>query len=576
MRQWVVRPGLVLLVIAVLAILFYTVPDPLLHSPDRIPSTRYHNSPGVGLPAAAGSNVLLPLMGDVMEGPLQITLSLTADDLASARRDLEEYLERSNRFDSLVIELNLSSSDVEDFRRNNQQNLQDMQEIMNLTARFSELERLDITYRDQGNTELLYAISYEGEGIRARAVELSREYAAREQAVVTSVSPFELNTTGYQESVVTLSAIAEKVVIRQDERRTLLGEDPLPPSHNLSLTVQPTTLIYGETLTCNGELSGGGGLSVPITLYLDSNRIADIRTMENGRYRYSLPIQRIRAGPHLIYAAGDHSYSPIVPFTVRVSPTTLTIAARNEATGRTIISGALMAGMVPVVHAPVTITSDAPPLTVVDTNSSGQYYAAVNLSSGTHLLRGQFSSRDFPLLSSEAVLSYTPPDTAPGIVLPVLLPIGVLLASVTFATWYLFRRKSRRPITPVVSPLVDEPTEPPVSVPVTTPPAPDLESPADRARILFEEGRMQDAIVHLYRHLTIWMGSSQNILSFTTLTPREFAAAVGNRPFTPHLEEFTTRYEGLHYGGRPIGEEDLAALTTLVNEIKHASGSGED
>lgn len=577
MRGRALHTAIALLTIAVVAILFFTVEDPLLYSPERSPPSPFHENLALKGSPTAGSETLLLLMDEVLDATGTITLSLKADDLVAAQRDLEEYLVLSDRLDGLVIELNLSSSEVEDFRRHNQQNLQDLQEIVNSTVRFSELERLEITYREEGNPERLYAVSYEGETIRQRALEISREYTAREQTVVITSRSFDLNTIDYEESVTSFAAITQKISAQQDERRILLGDVPPLASRNLTLSIHPPTVMYGDSLVWSGDLTGGITEGIPLTLYIDSIRIAETRTGEKGLYRYLFPIQRIRRGTHLVYVAADRTYSPIVPFLVTATATTLTIGVIAEEENRVVISGTLTARTLPVPRAPITLTLDSAPPIQVETDMEGTYRMSLNLTEGTHLARAQFSSRDLPLLPSAADISITMGTAPHPTPLAVFILLTVVCISILLAFWYLYRRSRQELVVVPVLPSEGRREEETFSVIRVSPERTEgIQVPLSQVQILFGEGRIEEAILHLYRYLTAMLGARCRISSFRSLTPREFAVMVEGAPFSPALWQFMNRYEGVRYGGEVLTEDALSTLTSLVNTIETAAGGGED
>ena len=110
-------------IIAALALLAGEATTPLLYTAANT-STAAHVDPAT-VPKQTGrdADALIPLMGDLLSQTGTLTLNIKLKDYESAERDLARYAELSGRFDRLVINLDVSGTDIGEFQRNNRENL---------------------------------------------------------------------------------------------------------------------------------------------------------------------------------------------------------------------------------------------------------------------------------------------------------------------------------------------------------------------------------------------------------------------------------------------------------------------
>ncbi len=352
------------LLLVILAILFFALiaryaASPVLYTFTSDSDTPFHQNPeALKQISREQSEVMLPLMSEVLDNTGTLVLNIKLKDFESAERDLQQYMEQSRRLDGMVINLDMSETELEEFRKNNKKNVESMQSLLNDTRRFQELQSLEIRYRDENRPDLLYSVSYEGEALRTQIAENFKGYQSRESALTNTSSRFELDTRAYEQSVDDFEDIVEEIEAKQETRRT---ETPAPPTtpQRLSIAITPETGVYRDRLSVAGELTGRVVGGENVTLYIDSKYWTTVATGDDGRYGATFTVDRIRAGKHLAYAVHGSTYSEVVTFTVLPLDTALTLEAAEgaEAENRTFI-GSLRAGEIPVADAPVRITAD--------------------------------------------------------------------------------------------------------------------------------------------------------------------------------------------------------------------------
>lgn len=382
---------------------------PLLYSPKMDAETALHDRVSVLRQVSQdNSAVVLPLMEDIFSSSGTLVLNLELKDFTAAERDLDEYLARSRQFDNLVIRLEMSQSDLEEWRRLNALNKEDLMALFEDTQRFSDLKRLEIEYRDADDPDMLYSIMYEGEALRSKIKETIASYEGRSEEMIAVSRQFEVKTNAYEQSIEDAHDIAESIEEEQEERSATIQQE-VPPKEPLRvhLGIEPPEVGYGDTLTISGRVSGTDLRIVSLTL--DSRNFLDLNAATDGTFLHREQIDRIRTGMHTLYATVDGAYSEVRSFRVIRSETHLTL----QHAGGTQVTGRLMAGDRPVFGAPIRILSAGRQINTPTTGADGRFAATLKLSPGTHQIAAVFDDSSFPLgrsESGEVVITVTPPE----------------------------------------------------------------------------------------------------------------------------------------------------------------------
>jgi hypothetical protein len=553
MNRRLLRIAIVILTGTLLLLLALFLSSPQLYSPENASSTpRHANLLSLKKTSGDEASRILPLLQDLMGSTSTITISLETKDFSAAERDLLNSLDRSAHLENLIIQLNLSDTDLDVLRQQNDQNLADLQELLNLSQRFSELETVEIQYRREGRPDLLYSISYEGETIRNRVGALAQEYSSRKDGIVNASNAFELDSTDYQNSVSAVSGIAEEIMARQTDRAVNLEKVVTSP-YLLTLQLQPETVVYGDVITLSGSFISAPSSAGGVSLYLDSV-LWDRQNVDTmGYYQMFYPVQRIRTGTHIIYAQYEHTYSEIRTFSVRSLPTRITLDAGPTSEQQIFCSGTLYAAQIPVSSAPLELYSDGKLIRTVDTDIHGSFSATLDLSPAGHRIKVRFGSREFPLEPSEAEMDVPAIPEKLSSPTPLLLALGIFAAIGGAGTWLLLRRrpagKTRR------TPSLD-----------TVPPLPSRPAIADLSGILSAywnlllKGEVQDGVHLLYRSLVERIGRTKSVPHAPALTPRELSGRVPE--LSPGLPEFVHQYEQIRYAGMLPEEKEQRTLTS--------------
>ena len=555
-----------LLILAILSITFLLLLTPYILNPELYTlsndsSTSYHSNPAALYEYSyERSEEIQGMMQELLDAPQPIVLNLKIKDFEEAERLFEEYKEKSKDFNRVVVNLDLTESAIADFQRENRKNMDALERILNDSATFDEINRLEVKYRSENNPNLLYTVVVEGEAVQKALEKTTTQFEEREPDILALSAQLGLNTTQYLEAVGILKDIVETDKAVQEERKL---NQPSIIAGSLSLSVFPLKGQYKDTLRVAGAYTFSSDENV--TLVLDSRDWKILTPDKNGAFFAPLFIERIREGEHVIFATTGRLYSNLVTFTVIPTNTTLTLQvySSDERWDEVYVYGKLFTGELPVSAAPVRILVDDFEAVTFTTYPEGYYYGSINLTKGNHTLQAVFDDPSFPLNPSESEIQVVSLTSMVPLLVAIGVGAGVLLLASLGSIWYL-KRKGPGP--------VNESDEPPTSsdqqvlLPVSKQPAlPSLVDILIQYQALFNGGDHSGAAAVLYRALVDRMIPLPEVNDPYALTAREFARRVSLAPSGEAFRLFVSRYEEVRYGGMPLLPQDL--LLTRWNAV---------
>ena len=170
MRSLVRYAVLVVIAAVVLIALIFTVHAPLLYSLEQdIFQSQYHDNTDVLKNQAINSTTdLLPLMQDLMDYSGPIAVNINMNNMDQVKRDLENYAKYNKNLNNLVVKLDMSQSEIDEFSKSSEKQRQLLTELMNSSISLEELKTLEVQYRDQNNPDMLVSVTIQQETIRDR------------------------------------------------------------------------------------------------------------------------------------------------------------------------------------------------------------------------------------------------------------------------------------------------------------------------------------------------------------------------------------------------------------------------
>jgi hypothetical protein len=570
-----------ILICGVLIALFVTMIMPYAASPELFSLenssvSAYHKNPLVLKQVSReSSSELLLLMQEQLEGTGTIVLNVRFRNFDEAVREFEEYSAYVKNIDRIVVNLDMTESEIGEFRKEAQKNLESLTALINDTERFDAIQELIVQYQDEDDPESLTAVIFEGEVLRRKIRENYFAYENRSEPHAEKAEEFELNASSYRESVDQFRLLAEEIDAIQVERSAAAPPVMVPESYDLDIYVTPAIARYGDRVTIGGQLDGPDPARRIIAVYMDNQRSFETSTNEGGTYSYSFIVRTLPEGVHLMHATMETWHSDVASFRVADSPTTIALDANISPEGDVLVNSTLLAGTIPVIGAPVRIYADDELMATLKTGSDGVSRGSLTILPGRHQVQAVFSAPpEFPLDDSvsEVVLVVVPGTS--DILLPALVVGSCVFGSFLGALYYL--RRQHRIIQPDMIMAAEDAREKELvetGIPgAGTATASDLEK---RYRLLVSEGRQREAAAILYKAMNAHIARLLIKPPPRSFTAREVALSLKDLPAGESVRLFVNHYEPVRYGGREPSPARCEELLESWKGCLDAIGGGD-
>lgn len=527
------------LVLACIGLLAVQAEDPLLWTAENLT-----DSGGADLSAAekmdsTQADSVLPLMQEILGQGNTVVLSVQVKDWESAQKDLKKYSEMTRSMDNLVLKLDLTGTDIDEFQKQSKENLQSLTTLVNGSAR---LEEVQIEYRDEKDPGKLYSLTYEGEALKKELQGASTSYKSASDVAVPIGKKYGADTSAQEESVESFQTI----VGEETETTGSGGSGVSLPPPALTLVIEPAEARFGDLVTLRGTAPAGE----TVEAFVDSRNAGSAQSRA-GDYAVGYLIDKGRAGTHLAYVRSGAAVSDLVEFTVLASPANLTLTANESA-----VSGTLTANGRGVEGAAVVLLVDGARTATLTTGEGGAYGGGVNLTEGRHTLQAVFSGDGYPLEEAES----------PEVVVEVggfpAGPVAFLILLGGAGGCLYLRRLGKRETE--VPPTLASRLETPLPEPQEK-----EKKPLTIAGLLPE-----DAAVVLWQGLADAAERQYGVKNARARTPREIAADLAGTPAHDPAGAFAVLYEAIRYAGLPCGEEEVGRLKELYDLVAGPETSG--
>ncbi|MBP2145052.1 hypothetical protein J2129_000506 [Methanofollis sp. W23] len=572
--------GVTALSLACLLVLHGMITSPILYSEDRPLSTLAHARPSPDeRPHDGRVETVVPTMEDLMDRTETIVLHVREKDFEKAEEDLARYIEASRTFNTLIVSLDMTESDVREFAEGNMEHLAALTALLEKSKRMDELSRLEVVYQDEEDPGYSSSISYEGEALQMKMEEAMERYQDQQTTMTEVGTKYDLPVASYIHSATVFAGVVNETDHARQAWTPGPGDNrPDPPAPAVS--VDPPSATYGETIQVSGTTLVVSSRAV--SLFLDGTEWTTATADQAGGYVAAVQASSLGAGRHLVYAVHDGVYSDPTEFEVVAAPAALTLEAGPLPSGgeeNVACRGTLFCQGRPVDGAQVTVTSDDGASLTAETNRAGAYSCTGHLAPGQRALRAEVSEDLLPIRPtvSESV-EVAVPEPGARVTVPVMQAAAVLLmgigASAVARHWRALRRARHLCVVPgrKVTPAGGWPGRPPDGGGGTrsaawTPGAVDAQY-----AVFIAAGRYSDAVRLLYLALAARIGTALGVGNYTALTPREvLGIAAAGAP--PALSGFIHGYEKVRYGRHEPSYEQTEHLRRLYTR---ASGTGGD
>ena len=390
---------LVVLVIGVLLALGLSFSGPLLYTleKDVFPS-RFHDNPDVLKAQVLNSTTdILPLMQDLLDYTGPIVLNINLKDMDQVRRDLELFAKYHKNLDNLIIRLDMSESEINDFSKSSERQRALLAELMNVSISLDELKQLEIQYRDENNPNMLISVILQQEAIRQKLKEIYGQYETATEKIEAISKKYNLDMTNVEESRTEF-----KKIVEENTKTAPIIESQQLRVPTLSLLIKPDTGKYLDVIDLSAFYSSNAiqKNSHPITIFIDNNPIIQASTDAGGVYHNSYVIEKIPAGTHQVNATSGSTASESRTLNITVVPSSTSIILKPVSNKPEIrVSGTVVANK-PVRFAPVDIVVDSRTSLQLTTDKNGLYQTQIGFSPGTHWIDARFDNTSYPVFSS--------------------------------------------------------------------------------------------------------------------------------------------------------------------------------
>ncbi|MDD4127224.1 MAG: hypothetical protein PHV39_06000 [Methanomicrobium sp.] len=235
-----------------------------LFTPKNIPGTDDNFNPdALKQISQEKSEETLSMMQDFIDLSGTIILNIRYERLDDALDDIEEYKKILGKYDNLVINLDMTKSEIEEFRRNNKEQLKNLEMLTNQTKNLDYLEKLQIKYRDSNDPGKYYSVTYDISRLREE-IEKTRE-ALKESTdkTIESANKYEIHTQNLKDSKTEIENIGTEKPTEITESQTVKPTDGITESQTVKPTeitesqiVKPTEITESQTVKPTDGITG--------------------------------------------------------------------------------------------------------------------------------------------------------------------------------------------------------------------------------------------------------------------------------------------------------------------------------
>ena len=187
-----------------------------LFSPKDIPGTDSNLNPdALKQISREKSEETLSVMQDFISLSETIILNIRYERVEDAYDDIEEYKNYLSKYDNLVINLDMTKSEIEKFRRNNKEHLKNLETLAKQNEELLKLEMLQIRYQNSDDMNSYYSVTYNITQLREEISGTKKDLAETTEKTIESGEKYSLQTESLNTSKKEIEFIG--VLKREDD-----------------------------------------------------------------------------------------------------------------------------------------------------------------------------------------------------------------------------------------------------------------------------------------------------------------------------------------------------------------------
>lgn len=138
------------LVLVVIFLLLLSTTSPVIYSlqQDTFPSLFHNNTEALKRQSLNSTDDIMPLMQELAGYSGPIILNVRLSDPEQARRDLELFYKTRGAFSNLIVKLDMTESEMQEYSKSRALQNQILSELVNSSVSLEELKKLEIQYRN--------------------------------------------------------------------------------------------------------------------------------------------------------------------------------------------------------------------------------------------------------------------------------------------------------------------------------------------------------------------------------------------------------------------------------------------
>lgn len=246
MKKKVLVLGLLLLTALFFALFIPYTYETELYTPRDIPGTAQNQNPGALREVTRENSVdVISLMQGLIDLPGTIIVDVNSNNMDDAKDNLDAYRSSLAQFDRLVVILDMTQSEIDEFRKNSREELGILENLTEELDEMEELQSLQIQYQDSDDPDKYYSVTYDMEKLKEKIEAKKAELLNVTGQKIKYGTDYDLAVDGLVNSSAQISSIGSGE-ITEDNR-----------SYNSSLNLTVSYLPYNYTTEEEPEPQSG-------------------------------------------------------------------------------------------------------------------------------------------------------------------------------------------------------------------------------------------------------------------------------------------------------------------------------
>ena len=221
--------------------------DPVLFSPKQVPGTEQNLNPdSLEKVSSEYSDTTLSMMQDFLDMSGNIIVNIRYKDIDEAKEDIDEYRRLLQQYKHLVIHLDMTESEIDEFRKNSGDEVEILEKLAEDVENLGEMKKLQIQYQDSDDPDKYYSITYDLGELKKEIDVKKKELAEVINKKVEFGEKFELNTENQKKSTEEIECIGDENSFSEDT--TLVSPTPtIQTTFTPTPTPTPTPVLISPT-----------------------------------------------------------------------------------------------------------------------------------------------------------------------------------------------------------------------------------------------------------------------------------------------------------------------------------------